>query len=225
MRLARAAVLVLLLLALTPAGARAQALGDPETPPSTPGCRMGASQLTAGSQALGLPFRGRLRGGVPFPAETSYAFSWDFPLDRTPSRTWRRWGTERLVLTLQCVLKRIDAAHPLGQRVGVADLSRPRGGPFGPQYGGQGHGSHQNGLDVDVLYPRRDGEEEPPRTVAQIDVPRAQELVSAFVAAGAQYVFVSPALFRRGLLRGPKGVVVPLVYHDDHLHVRLYPGR
>lgn len=223
MRCARAAGLALLLLVALVPGAAALGVSDPEEPPLTPDCRMGPAQLTAGSLALGLPFRGRLRGGLPFPAETSYAFTWDFPLDQTPSRTWRRWGTQRLVLTVECVLWHIDAAHPLGQRVGVADLSRPHGGPFGAKYGGQGHDSHQNGLDADVLYPRRDGEEEPARTVAEVDVPRAQELVSAFVAAGAQYVFVSPSLFRRGLLRGPRGVVQPLVYHDDHLHVRLRP--
>jgi hypothetical protein len=26
-------------------------------------------------------------------------------------------------------------------------------------------------------------------------------------------------------LSGPRGVVTPLVYHDDHLHVRLSPRR
>jgi hypothetical protein len=56
-----------------------------------------------------------------------------------------------------------------------------------------------------------------------VDAARAQELVAAFVAAGAQYVFVSPVLYRRGLLRGPRGVVIPLVYHDEHMHVRIRP--
>jgi murein endopeptidase len=223
-----AAVLTLLLVLAAAAGTAWARVPDPlppdpERPPLTPDCRVGPSLLTAGSAALGLPNRGRLTGGVRFPAETSYAFTWDFPAGVSPSRPWRRWGTEKLVLTVQCVLARLDRARPLGQRVGVADLSRPRGGWFGRQYGGLGHASHQNGLDVDVLYPRRDAAEAPPRTWRDIDVPRAQELVDAFTAAGAQYVFVSRSLWRRGLLRGARGIVQPLVYHDDHLHVRLRP--
>lgn len=211
-----------------PAGAGAQLAPeplapDPENPPLTSSCRFGPSQLFAGSLPLGRPMRGALRRGVRFPASTDYAFTWDFPLGRSPSRWWRRFGTEKLVLTVQCVLARNDDLHPFGQRIGVADLSRPAGGPFGARYGGLGHVSHQNGLDVDLLYPRRDHCECEPRRVSQIDVARSQELVDAFVAAGAQYVFVSPSLWRRGLLRGPRKAVVPLVHHDDHIHVRLRP--
>jgi len=199
----------------------APAVAQLTPPPSS--CRFGPSLLTAGSVARGTPNSGTLVRGVPFPAESAVAFTWDFPLGISPSRPWRRWGTEKLVRTVECVLTQADLAHPLGQRVGVADLSRPRGGPFGPSYGGLGHASHQNGLDADVLYPRRDACECAPERVADIDVPRSQELVSAFVAAGAQYVFVSPVLWRRGLLRGPEAVVRPLVHHDDHMHVRLRP--
>jgi len=205
------------LLLCTPATASAQVAVAP------PSCRIGPSLLTAGSVARGTPNRGRLVGGVLFPAESDVAFTWDFPLGLSPSRPWRRWGTEKLVRTLECVLTQADLAHPFGQRVGVADLSRPRGGPFGPRYGGLGHASHQNGLDADVLYPRLDACECAPERVSDVDVGRSQELVSAFVAAGAQYVFVSPVLWRRGLLRGPEAVVRPLVHHDDHIHVRLRP--
>jgi hypothetical protein len=51
----------------------------------------------------------------------------------------------------------------------------------------------------------------------QVDRAAAQELVDAFVRAGAEYVFVGPSLD----LRGPRKSVQPLVNHDDHLHVRL----
>lgn len=47
------------------------------------------------------------------------------------------------------VLAAFHAAHPDGPRLGVGDLSLPRGGPFGREYGGVGHASHQNGLDLD----------------------------------------------------------------------------
>ena len=83
--------------------------------------------------------------------------------------------------------------------------------------GRPGHVSHQNGLDVDVYYPRLDRWELPPRRVAQIDRRLAQDLVDRFVSAGARYVFVGP---NTGLT-GPRRVVQQLAHHDNHLHVRL----
>ena len=41
------------------------------------------------------------------------------------------------------------------------------------------------------------------------------------MAAGAQVVYVGPSLD----LKGPRKVVVPLVHHDDHMHVRLQLKR
>ncbi len=127
------------------------------------------------------------------------------------------------MLTLECVLYGYHLRHPDAARVGVADLSLRRGGPFGKGYGGEGHASHQNGLDADVPYPRLDGCECAPLDAQDVDPVLAQELVSAFVRAGARYVFVSPVLYRRGLIHGPRRIVVPLASHDDHLHVRIRP--
>jgi murein endopeptidase len=97
------------------------------------------------------------------------------------------------------------------------DLSRPKGGRFGKEFGGLGHASHQNGLDIDILYPRKDGTETRPMKPSQVDRELAQELVDRFVEAGAVKVFVGPRLH----LHGPRKVVTPLIYHDDHLHVRI----
>jgi murein endopeptidase len=128
------------------------------------------------------------------------------------------------------VLAVYRAANPEAPRVGVGDLSRPEGGPFdarfgivgefGPGRGYLGHVSHQNGLDVDVYYPRLDRQERAPDALGEVDLRLAQALVDAFVAAGAQHVFVGP----RTRLGGPAGVVQPLPRHDDHLHVRLPSG-
>ena len=143
------------------------------------------------------------------------------PVRRTsPNPGRRRWGTDRLVRVLLRVAAEHAAAHPGAPRLVVGDLSRPRGGRFGPEFGGDGHRSHQNGLDVDVSYPRRDGREKVPGRVGQIDRRLAQELVDRLVRAGAQYVFVGP---RTGL-HGPAKVVMVLGNHDDHLHVRLRPA-
>ena len=119
------------------------------------------------------------------------------------------------------VLTAYSRAHPQAARPGVADLSRPNGGSFGAEYGGLGHRSHQNGLDVDVLYPRTDLCECAPEVPADVDRRLAQDLLNRFVAEGVQYVFTGPSLG----LRGPRGVVIPLRYHDDHMHVRIYPAR
>jgi murein endopeptidase len=116
------------------------------------------------------------------------------------------------------VISEYRAANPGAPRVGIADLSRPHGGDFGKRFGGLGHASHQNGIDVDILYPRRDLLELRPSKVTQIDRSLAQDLVDRFVAAGAEFVFVGP----RTKLTGPKKVVQPLVFHDDHLHVRFF---
>jgi murein endopeptidase len=123
----------------------------------------------------------------------------------------------QLVLRVAADFRR---THPDAPPLLVGDLSRPHGGDFGPRYGGLGHVSHENGLDVDVYYPRRDRAASPPRRPAQVDLRLAQWLVERFVAAGAVRVFVGPSL----RLRGPAGIVAPLPRHDNHLHVRI-PGQ
>jgi hypothetical protein len=169
------------------------------------------------SRALGSPTAGSLARGVMLPAEGRSWVSWD-PVEReTPNRWWRRWGTDRLLRVTLAVVRAHATAHPGAPRVLIGDLSRPHGGDFGTRFGPIGHVSHQNGLDVDVYYPRVDGREKPPLRPDQVDVELAQELVDRFVAAGATSVFVGPSL----PLTGPAGVVVPLVNHDNHLHARL----
>lgn len=171
------------------------------------------------SSALGAPNRGALVNGVQLPAEGADFFTWDFPLGRAPNRGWRRWGSDDTVRVVLGVLAEYRLARPEAPRVGIADLSRRYGGPFGRRFGGLGHVSHQNGLDVDILYPRRDGLELAPESPRQIDRALAQDLIDRFVAARVQLAFIGP----RTKLRGPKRIVQKLVHHDDHLHVRLRP--
>jgi murein endopeptidase len=172
------------------------------------------------SVAVGQPWKGRLRNGVQLPREGAGYFTFDSALRISPSRGWRRWGTASTVSRTQAVLADFAAAHPEAPRLGIGDLSRPRGGTFDRRYGGLGHASHQNGQDVDVYYPRRDRREVPPSRPSEVNRRLSQDLVNRFVAAGAQMVFVGP----RVRLRGPRGVVMKLVNHDDHLHVR-WPAR
>jgi len=171
------------------------------------------------STAVGRYSAGRLEQGVRLPPEGRAFFTWDPVLRRSPNRSWRRWGTDRLVRVVLSVARGFHAAHPRAARMAVGDLSRPHGGDFGPRFGYIGHASHQNGLDVDVYYPRADGRELAPPGASQIDRGLSQELVNRFLAAGAQVIFVGP---NTGLT-GPPGRVQPLVQHDNHLHVRLPP--
>jgi murein endopeptidase len=171
------------------------------------------------SRSVGLPWDGRLVRGVQLPPDGVHFFTWDPILKRSPNRWWRRWGSDRLLHTLLRVLDEYAAAHPDAPRVGIGDLSRPHGGIFDERFGGRGHASHQNGRDVDVYYPRLDGQELRPARPSQIDRALAEDLVTRFVRAGAVKVFVGP---HTGL-RGPRRIVQRLIYHDDHMHVRIRP--
>jgi hypothetical protein len=202
---------VLLALALAPVAAAFvdAGPGSPEAVAPTPPAER---VVWRESVALGSPAAGRLVRGVRLPAGGRHFFTWDPVLHRRPDRSRRRWGTDRLVRLVLRVVDEYAAAHPDAPRVGIGDLSRPHGGPFGPK-----HATHQNGLDADVYYPRRDRRERPPRVVGQIDRPLAQDLVDRFVAAGAELVYVGPATG----LTGPPGIVQVLWNHDNHLHVRI----
>jgi murein endopeptidase len=169
------------------------------------------------SVAIGSPSAGRLVRGVRVPASGAHFFTWDPVERRRPNRGWRRVGTDRLVRLVLRVAREYRRANPAAPRMAIGDLSRPRGGDFGPRFGYIGHASHQNGLDVDVYYPRADEREKAPRDASQIDPELSQDLVDRFVAAGALTVFVGA---NTGLT-GPPGVVVALANHDNHLHVRI----
>jgi murein endopeptidase len=170
------------------------------------------------SRALGGPARkGRLVDGVQLPQLGEDFFTWDPVFNQIPDRPGRRWGTDELIRTVLTVLHGYRIDRDSAPRVGIMDLSRPRGGPFGRNFGGLGHSSHQNGLDADILYPLKDGTEARALDPSEVDRELAQDLVDRFVAAGATKVFVGPHLH----LTGPRKVVIPLAHHDDHLHVRL----
>jgi murein endopeptidase len=215
-----------------PAGpAEARVESEPERPPPDPpvSARARDSRRVPSrgpriewrdSIAVGQPESGRLVRGVRLPAEGLGYFTWDPVLKRRPDRDWRRWGTDEMVRMVLDVVRGYRRDHPNAPRVGVGDLSLPRGGYFGAEVsGGIGHATHQNGLNVDVYYPRLDRSERPPKRVEQIDLPLAQDLVDRFVRAGAVEIFVGPST----PLTGPPNVVSPLVNHDNHLHVRIAP--
>ena len=139
----------------------------------------------------------------------------------------------------------IDYIHWLGGRVRdeqlgamiVGDLSQPRGGPMA-----FGHGSHQNGLDADILFrltdqPLTESERERPDLISVV---RGQTVDRSLwsgklerlleVAASSpqvERIFVNPAIkahlckslppSRHGWLHKLR----PWWGHDEHFHVRL----
>jgi murein endopeptidase len=171
------------------------------------------------SRAVGDTNHGRLACGVQLPAGTESLVTWDFPLGLTPNRGWRRWGTQKLVDTVETLAADYAVRFPIGPRLVVGDMSRRHGGHFGREFGGVGHASHQNGLDVDIYYPRRDGLETSPERPSLIDHRRAQWLLDR-VARGAHFVFIGP---HTGLSPpGPQVQYLPS-YHDNHMHLRIWP--
>jgi murein endopeptidase len=210
-RIALATLALALVVAAAASAVPLPGAGEPRAwEPTTPE----ATIVWRDSRSRGRPSAGRLVHGVRLPSEGEDFFTWDPALDRVPNRDGRRWGNDRLVRVVLEVIRGYSAAHPGAPRVGIGDLSRRHGGSFFPM-----HATHQNGRDVDVYYPRRDGKERPPAHVSQIDRKLAQDLVDRFVAAGATLVYVGPDTG----FTGPRGVVRMLWNHDNHLHVRIGP--
>jgi hypothetical protein len=165
------------------------------------------------SRAVGTPNAGRLEEGVLLPGRGIGFYTYDPSTQATPGGSDRQWGTAGLVREILELGRWWAATHPNEPRLGIGDLSRPEGGPFrGP---GVGHASHQNGLDVDIRLPRRDGVEGPV-TPANYDRALSQAVVDRLVARGAELILIGHNLD----LTGPAGVVVRWPGHDDHLHVR-----
>ena len=163
------------------------------------------------SIARGSANSGRLEGGVQLPARGQGYYTYDprFP-DRRPNAGARRWGTDALIREIVALGTWWATTHPREPRIGVGDLSGRKGGPLDL------HHSHENGLDVDLRLPRRDGREGRAHP-GNYDRALTQQIVDRLVARGAELVLIGPSLD----VTGPPGVVVRWPAHDDHLHVRL----
>ena len=160
--------------------------------------------------SIGLPYSGRLVGGTDLPFAGADWVTWNPNTDSVPNLRHRLYGNERTIRAILTVVGGYRNAHPDAPRVVIGDISLRDGGRMDQ------HVSHQNGLDVDVYYPRLDRYLSAPITTSQVDRGLAQDLLDRFVSAGAQVVFVG---FGTGL-RGPSGVVVPYPNHENHMHVR-----
>jgi hypothetical protein len=214
-----------------PSGAARPSEALPEDPPSQtfrlraaqPEVRVAAPRPTSADEqdtfpvirwsrahSQGLHYAGRLSSATTLPVEGPDWVTWNPVADEVPNRSLRLHGHERTIRAILAVSDAYRIANPDASRLVVGDISFPGGGPM------ELHRSHQNGLDVDVYYPRRDGVERAPRARRQIDRALTQDLLDRFLAAGAGKIFVGYTLG----LEGPSERVVPYPNHEDHMHVR-----
>lgn len=153
----------------------------------------------------------------------------------------RIWGTWPLVQTIVCAADRMNDLYPDRDRLQVEDMSAREGGDI-PQ-----HGSHENGLDVDLQYFKADGREHIPtvtqryappmvtggRVSENFDVQRNWELVKTLHRCGSVgRIFMDQALkdrlcrYARSINEFSSNVEVlrsirHVPNHADHLHLRL----
>ena len=201
-------------------GLRGLEVSDVPAPPvvptaQQPEARAASVELVEWHHAtsVGLPYSGRLIEGTQLPYDGADWVTWNPNTDSVPNLRHRLFGNEHTIRAILSVVGAYRAAHPEAPRVVIGDLSLRGGGRMDQ------HVSHQNGLDVDVYYPRRDRHLSAPIATSQIDRDLAQDLLDRFIAAGAQTVFVG---YSTGL-RGPSGVVVPYPNHENHMHLRFPP--
>lgn len=162
------------------------------------------------ASSIGLPYAGRLVDGTQLPVEGPDWVTWNPVTDSVPNLPYRLYANDHTIRTILYVIGAYRNAHADAPRVVVGDISFRNGGRMDE------HVSHQNGLDVDVYYPRLDRHLSAPSTTGQIDRTLAQDLLDRFIASGVQTVFVG---YSTGL-HGPSGIVVPYPNHENHMHLR-----
>jgi penicillin-insensitive murein endopeptidase len=165
------------------------------------------------ASSLGLPYSGRLVDGTQLPLNGPDWVTWNPITDTAPNLPKRLYGNEHTIHAIITVTRVYRARHRHAPKVVIGDISREGGGPM------DDHASHQNGLDVDVYFPRLDRKLRAPTSHRAIDFRLSQDLLDGFLRAGAQAIFVGSSTG----LRGPSGVVMPWPNHDYHMHVRFPP--
>lgn len=156
------------------------------------------------------------------------------------------FGAPSMIAALEAVAKQLKSKYPAKDRIQIADLSSKQGGFL------EGHGSHQNGLDVDIAFIRMDQTEQAPnydqnatsgfkevfvkggKLTANFDVIRNWELIRLLVETKrVQRIFVDPAVKRKfcgylqekGLLQASRATLSRVKLepdHTEHMHVRFY---
>jgi penicillin-insensitive murein endopeptidase len=158
-------------------------------------------------------------------------------------RDWDRiWGTTDMVKMITETGKEMNEKFPNRDRLQVEDIAAKHGGEI------DGHGSHENGLDVDIQFYKNDGIEHDPKATNEdyapemitsgrvsenFDVERNWALMKTLHKHGnVQRIFIDQGLKKKlcsyakekGELVSAASVLRSLRHeenHQDHLHVRL----
>jgi penicillin-insensitive murein endopeptidase len=152
------------------------------------------------------------------------------------------YATRDLITMLQLAALDMSKRYPNRDRLQIEDMSARNGGRV------EGHGSHQNGLDVDLGYFKLDGVEHDPRTAgtyyahpmatngvvsSNFDTERNWELAKSLHQHGnVQKIFMDQTI-KNHLCRYAKSInelqkhqnvlrsIRHVTNHEDHMHVRL----
>ena len=178
----------------------------------------GARLLPRKSASTGYPWKGRLKDGVRLEESKYIGITGEYRAGG------HFYGTWELVQLLERAAFRVAKKHP-GSKLYVGELSKQRGGAI------SGHGSHQNGRDVDLAFYMLDakGQQVVPYAFANFDgngFARAPnkglrfddaknwDLVARLVTDGdarVQYIFVADPIKRRILAEGERRGASPSV--------------
>lgn len=216
----RKAVVAVMVSVLAFAGACAEA-----APPE--GWALVGAPVAGMPQSLGSPAAGCISGAVALPA------AGDGYQVLRPQRN-RYWGHPRTIAFIQGLAS--DARARSIAPLLIGDMSQPRGGPMA-----FGHGSHQNGLDVDIWFrlpkaPLTPDELARPSPISMVKGTRVdsttwsgRQLAVLELAARSPEVdriFVNPPIKAEACraARGDRAWLAklrPWWGHDEHFHVRL----
>ncbi len=185
---------------------------------------------------IGSYSNGRLENGVSIPAEGN-GYIQIFLENR------HNFGTQGLINMVLKTASEMNARYPNRDRLQIEEMSAEFGGDIEP------HGSHENGLDVDVGYYKVDGVEHDPRkskdyyapsmvvngqVSPNFDVERNWEMVKSFHKhANVSKIFMDQILknklcqyakSKNELVSGTQVLrsIRHVENHQDHLHVRLH---
>jgi len=161
------------------------------------------------SHSSGTPSNGHQTGAVLFPAVTADTFAWNFRDQRIGGSHATRWGQCNVVRKVLRAIAAYRRDNPGAPQVAVGDFSRRRGGEI------DGHDTHENGKQVDIYYPRNDGQRMEPHTVAQVNQRLARSLVKHLLATGVKTAFIGQNT--TGIPTSSKVRRWP--NHDDHVHL------
>lgn len=157
------------------------------------------------SLARGTVSNGTLTNGIRIAnSGTGYQYFWDNDPPDTDN-----WGTLELVNLVERVARDWSRQYPSYPIITSKDMSKEGGGSFGI------HGSHENGLDVDIRYIRTDNSS---NTVTIDDGAygreRTQQLINLFHQLGNINVIYSSDNQLTG--------IQVLSGHRTHMHVRIF---